>query len=168
MKLSELNALGRAEWLSALGSVFEHSPWVAAAVFERRPFDSIDALHASMCDAMLDAGPEAQLALIRAHPVLASKAAVRGELTAASTREQGGAGLTECTPEQFAHLQELNAAYQAKFGFPFILAVRGHTRETVIAELERRLANQVEDEFTECLRQIEKIAALRLGDMLKA
>ncbi|MBD8525668.1 2-oxo-4-hydroxy-4-carboxy-5-ureidoimidazoline decarboxylase [Pseudomarimonas arenosa] len=166
MKLSELNTLERPEWLKSLGGIFEHSPWVAAAVFEQRPFPSVDALHDAMCGVVLDAPADQRLALIRAHPQLASKAAVRGELTAASNQEQSGAGLTECTPEQFAHLNELNAAYNAKFGFPFILAVRGHTRESVIAEMERRLVNQVEDEFVEALRQIERIALLRLHALL--
>lgn len=166
MSLSELNQLDKPQWLQTLGGIFEHSPWVAGAVFERRPFASVDALHAAMCDAVLDAPPEAQLALIRAHPQLASKAAVRGELTAASNQEQSAAGLMHCSAEEFTHLTELNAAYNAKFGFPFILAVRGHTRQSVIAELERRLVNQVTDEFTEALRQIERIADLRLNDLL--
>ena len=166
MNLSELNQLGKPQWMRALGGIFEHSPWVAAAVFDQRPFVSVDALHAAMCDAVLEAPMASQLSLIRAHPQLASKAAVRGELTPASNQEQSAAGLTQCSPQEFTHLNELNAAYNAKFGFPFILAVRGHSRQSVIAELDRRLANPVEAEFAEALRQIERIAGLRLNDLL--
>ena len=117
----------------------------------------------------LDAAPmEQQLALIRAHPQLAGKAAIRGELTDASTREQKGAGLDQCSPEEFARLHALNAAYEEKFGFPFIIAVRGHTRGSIIDAMEQRLANDPMTEHAEALRQISRIARLRLGDKIVA
>src|SRR6516225_9475053 len=132
ISLAELNTLPTADFVAVLGGIFEHSPWVAERVAEQRPFASRLDLHTAMC-AAVDAAREAeQLALIRAHPELAGRAAVRKELTAESTREQAGAGLDQCSPEEFARLQELNATYNARFGFPFILAVRGHARASVI------------------------------------
>src|SRR5258708_40068645 len=121
MTLVQLNALDRADFVAALGGVFEHSPWVADAVWPRRPYSSLDALHAGMVASMRGAPQETQLALVRAHPELAGKAALRGELTADSTEEQSGAGLKDCSPQEFARLHALNRAYDAKFEFPFIL-----------------------------------------------
>ena len=168
MTLDHLNEFDRTVFVAALGEVFEHSPWVAEAVYEQRPFSGIDALHAAMV-AAVDAAPmEQQLALIRAHPQLAGKAAIRGELTDASTREQQGAGLDQCTPEEFARLHALNAAYEEKFGFPFIIAVRGHTRGSIIDAMEQRLVNPPQAEQDEALRQIARIARFRLGDKIAA
>jgi 2-oxo-4-hydroxy-4-carboxy-5-ureidoimidazoline decarboxylase len=112
------------------------------------------------------AGRIAQLRLIRAHPELAGKAAVRGELTQESTREQSGAGLNQCSVTEFATLQRLNQAYNKKFGFPFIVAVRGHTRQSIIALFAQRLENSPEDEIRECLQQIYRIGMLRLADLV--
>jgi 2-oxo-4-hydroxy-4-carboxy-5-ureidoimidazoline decarboxylase len=154
-------------FVAHFGGVFEHSRWVADGAWAARPFASIDALHAAMCEVVARAGRERQLALIRAHPELAGKAAVRGELTQASTREQRGAGLDQCSPEEYARLTELNAAYTARFGFPFILAVRGHTRQSIIDNMAARLGNGHDAEQAEALRQIERIAAFRLADMIR-
>jgi len=166
MTLDHLNEFDRTVFVAALGEVFEHSPWVADAVYDARPFASVDALHAAM-SAAVDAAPaERQLALIRAHPQLAGKAAIRGELTDASTREQQGAGLDQCSAEEFARLHALNAAYEEKFGFPFIIAVRGHTRGSIIDAMEQRLASDPITERAEALRQIARIARFRLGDKL--
>ena len=167
IELDALNALDRAAFVRELGAVFEHSPWVAEGAFARRPFASVEALHRAMCEVVAGAGDEAQLALIRAHPQLAGRAAIRGELTDASRREQGGAGLDQCTPEEFAQLHVLNDAYERRFGFPFILAVRGHTRATILASMALRLDNEPATERAEALRQIERIAMFRLGDLVK-
>ena len=166
MTLAELNAADRAAFVAALGGVFERSPWVAERAFATRPFASVDALHRAMVAAMHAASREERLALIRAHPELAGRAMVRNELTADSTREQEGAGLTQCSPDEYARLTALNARYDAKFGFPFILSVKGHDRAGVIAEFARRLERDPETEFAEALAQIARIAAFRLAEAL--
>jgi 2-oxo-4-hydroxy-4-carboxy-5-ureidoimidazoline decarboxylase len=166
MTLAELNRADRVTFVQALGGVFEHSPWVAEAAWHARPFARVTDLHAAMLAAVAEAGHERRLALIRAHPELAGKAAIRGELTAASTSEQSGAGLSACTPDECARLTDLNARYNAKFGFPFILAVRGYDRAGVIAEFERRIGHAAEEELAENLRQIGRITALRLQSLI--
>lgn len=165
--LQTLSAFDRDAFIAALDGIFEHSPWVAGAAWEKRPFTSFDALHDALVQAMWNASHAQQLALVRAHPELAGRAAVRGELTAESTREQAGARLDACTPEEFAQLQSLNSAYNARFGFPFILAVRGFDRRQIIERFSQRLANEPEIEFVEALRQIERIATLRLTDLVQ-
>ena len=167
MTLATLNALDQASFVTKLGGVFEHSPWVAESAYAQRPFESVAALHEMMCAVVDAARPADQLALIRAHPQLAGKAAIAGELTEASTREQQGAGLDRCTPEQYARLTQLNAAYEARFGFPFIIAVRGHTRDSIIAAMAQRLENTPQEERAEALNQIARIAGFRLGDMIR-
>ena len=162
MTLAELNRLDQAGFVGALGGIYEHSPWVPERAWSRRPFASVAELHAAMAEVVASAGEERQLALIRAHPELAGKAMVQRALTADSTVEQSGAGLAQCSPEEFAQLQDLNARYTAKFGFPFILAVKGYDRRGVIVEFARRVDDEREIEFAECLRQIDRIAMLRL------
>jgi 2-oxo-4-hydroxy-4-carboxy-5-ureidoimidazoline decarboxylase len=166
MTLDQLNAYDQAAFVAALGGIFEHSPWVPERAWAQRPFAGVDALHAAMCRTVADAGLDLQLALIRAHPQLAGKAAIRGELTEASTREQQGAGLDQCSPAEYAQLTALNDTYQQRFGFPFILAVRGHTRQSIIANMAARLDNGRDAEIDEALRQIGRIAGLRLADMV--
>lgn len=166
MTLDELNALGREAFIARLGAIYEHSPWVADDVWPLRPFAGIDELHAAMSKAVVDAGASAQLALLRAHPQLAGKAALRGELTADSTREQQGAGLDQCSPEEFAQLHALNTEYEQRFGFPFILAVRGHTRASILANMAARIDHAREDEFAEALHQVDRIARFRLEALL--
>lgn len=166
MTLAEVNALDRAAFVAALGGVFEHSPWVADAAFDRRPFASIAALHEAMVAVVDGAGEPRQLALVRAHPELAGRAAVRRELTAASTSEQWGAGLDRCSPDEFARLHELNDRYGAKFGFPFILAVKGYDRAGILREFARRVEHDRATEFATCLAQIAKIARFRLEAMI--
>lgn len=165
--LAELNALPADAFIGALQGIFEHSPWVPAGAADRRPYPSRDALHAAMCAVVREAGLEAQLGLIRAHPELAGKAAIAGGLTAASASEQRGAGLDQCSADQYAELVDLNHRYHQRHGFPFILAVRGHTRTSIIASLRERLARDTPTEIAECLRQIERIAALRLADLVR-
>ena len=167
MNITELNALDRGDFVTRLGAIFEHSPWVAEDVWPLRPFAGIDDLHAAMCKAVVDADEAQRLALLRAHPQLAGKAALRGELTADSTREQQGAGLDQCSPEEYARLHALNAQYEERFGFPLILAVRGHTRESILANMAARVDNAREDEFAEALHQVERIARFRLEALLQ-
>jgi 2-oxo-4-hydroxy-4-carboxy-5-ureidoimidazoline decarboxylase len=166
MTLWELNRITPSAFATALGAIFEHSPWVAERASTARPFGSIAALHATMLDVVDSAPEEKRLALIRAHPELAGKAAIRGELTADSTMEQSGAGLSQCTAEQLARLTALNAAYNAKFGFPFILAVRGYDRAGILHEFERRIQRDRDTEFDEALQQIGKITRFRLDGLL--
>jgi beta-ureidopropionase / N-carbamoyl-L-amino-acid hydrolase len=166
ISLSQLNAATSSEFVAALSSIFEHSPWVAEQVTVTRPFATGLALHQAMCEAVRNADHPVQLALIRAHPELAGKAAVRGDLTPASSREQSGAGLSACTPEQFGDLQALNAQYQQRFEFPFVLAVKGHTPDSVIAALRARTANSVSDESRVALEEICRIARFRLADLV--
>jgi 2-oxo-4-hydroxy-4-carboxy-5-ureidoimidazoline decarboxylase len=168
MTLAELNGADRATFVAALGGVFEHSPWVAEGAYAARPFARVEDLHRAMVDVVQRAAPARQLALIRAHPELAGKAAIRRELTSASNAEQSGAGLTECSPEEYAKLQALNARYNAKFGFPFILAVKGYDRTGVIAEFERRVERTPDEEHEESLRQVGRIAGFRLDALLNA
>jgi 2-oxo-4-hydroxy-4-carboxy-5-ureidoimidazoline decarboxylase len=164
ISVSILSALGREEFVAALEGIFEHSPWVAEEAWPARPFADRDALLVALVAAMQRAPFEQQLALIRAHPELAGRAAVRGELTEESRGEQKGAGLDACSPAEFAHLQWLNASYNAKFGFPFILAVRGYDRVGIIERFAERLDNSAEAEFEEALNQIARIAALRIAE----
>lgn len=162
--LDTLNTLPAAGFVRALDGIYEHSPWVAAATAAARPFAHRFAL-ADALNASLRAAPrEQRIALVRAHPELAGRAAVRGELTAESTREQAGAGLAHCTPGEFARLQELNARYNARFGFPFVLSVKGHDRASIIAAFERRLHHDPETELATAIEQIARIAEFRLAE----
>lgn len=166
ISLETLNQLSAQAFVNVLGGVFEHSPWVAQDVLDQRPFKSVAALHHAMKTCVAAAGTEAQLRLIRAHPELAGKAAVRGELTAESASEQSGAGLDQCSEQEFAQLTALNQAYREKFGFPFIIAVRGLDRDGIIQAFERRLGNSYDEEFAECLAQIYTIGELRLQTLI--
>ncbi len=172
LTLEQLNPASQDEFTQLLDGTYEHSPWIARQAWTMRPaggFASLPQLKQAMV-AVLDAsGRDTQIALVRAHPELAGKAMVSKSLTAESSNEQGKAGLTDCTPEEFAHIQQLNSAYNAKFGWPFILAVRGARgvglpRSEIIATFERRLAGQPEDELAECLRNIHRVAEIRLND----
>jgi N-carbamoyl-L-amino-acid hydrolase len=168
--LDQLNAAStREDFAARLDGTYEHSPWIAERAFDARPFASLAALKLALVQVVRDAGRGAQLKLIRAHPELAGKAMVAKTLTAESTHEQGRAGLTECTPDEFALIQRLNADYNTKFGFPFILAVRGPrgtglNKTEIIATFQRRLEHHPDYEFAEALRNIHRIAELRLAD----
>ncbi|MFG6463204.1 2-oxo-4-hydroxy-4-carboxy-5-ureidoimidazoline decarboxylase [Roseateles sp. DXS20W] len=169
MTLDDLNNASAADFVTLLDGTYEHSPWIAERAAAARPFKSLAALKVALARVVREATLDEQLGLIRAHPELAGKAAVAGALTAESTNEQQKAGLTACTPEEFAKLQQLNADYNARFGFPFILAVRGprgtgFTRQEIIATFERRLRAHPGVERAECLRQIHRIAEIRLND----
>ncbi|MEP6939413.1 MAG: allantoate amidohydrolase [Rudaea sp.] len=162
--LAELNAMPADRFASALAAIFERSPWVAERAAARRPFASRLALLAAMRAVVDEASTAEQLDLVRAHPELAGRAAVRRELTADSTREQQGAGLDACTPEEYAQLQELNSRYNAKFGFPFILAIRGHDRASIIATFVERVEHANDAELHAALAQIARIAFFRIND----
>ena len=169
LTLDQLNAAPLPEALQMLDGLYEHSPWIAEHALAQRPFASLAHLKHAMACVLEGAGIEPQLALIRAHPELAGKAMVSKTLTAESTHEQTKAGLTNCTPEEFAHIQQLNADYNARFGFPFILAVRGPrgtglTKAQIIEAFERRVHGHPEFERQECLRNIHRIAEIRLND----
>jgi OHCU decarboxylase len=164
----ELQRLERERFVELFGGVFERAPWVAEQAFDAGPFHGIEALHGAMVEAMRQAPRERQLALIRAHPDLAGRAAVAGELTAASSAEQASAGLDQCTPAEFERLRELNDKYKKKFHFPFILAVKGKTRAEILAAFEQRLDSPPEAEFDEALNQIARIARFRLEDPIRA
>jgi N-carbamoyl-L-amino-acid hydrolase len=169
LTLEQLNTASRDEAARMLDGLYEHSPWIAEAALAQRPFRSLAHLKHTMARIVSEAGNEAQLALIRAHPELAGKAMVSKTLTAESTNEQSKAGLTDCTPEEFAKIQQLNADYSARFGFPFVLAVRGPRgtglgKKHIIDTFERRLNNPPDFELAECLRNIHRIVELRLND----
>lgn len=166
MTLEEVNALSAAAFTERFGAVFEHSPWVAASAAGARPFASLDDLHAAMVEAVDAASPEDKLALIRAHPELAGRAAVAGDLTAASRGEQAGAGLDRLTPAQHAELLAANAAYAARFGFPFVICVRGHDARSILAALHARLEHDRDAEQATALAEIAAIGRVRLEAML--
>lgn len=150
-------------FVARFGAVFEHSPWVAERAWERRPFPSLDALHAAMMQAVSQAQEQEQLALVRAHPELAGREAKAGALTADSSGEQGRLGFTSLAKDEFVKMREINRRYREKFGFPCIVALRLHaTRASVVAEMERRLGNNAESELDNALEQIGHITRGRL------
>ncbi|MDY0742959.1 2-oxo-4-hydroxy-4-carboxy-5-ureidoimidazoline decarboxylase [Paucibacter sp. R3-3] len=169
MNLDTLNAAAPDEFVRMLDGTYEHSPWIAERAAARRPFASLAALKHALAQVVRESTREEQLALVRAHPELAGKAMVSKTLTAESTNEQTKAGLTDCTPEEFARIQQLNADYNARFGWPFILAVRGPRgrglpKAEIIATFARRLEGHPDFELAECLRNIHRIAEIRLND----
>ena len=159
------STLDRDAFVEAFADIYEHSPWVAEKAWDlgqREELDQIENLHQRMSDILLSADHAAQLALINAHPDLAGKAAIKGELTESSTNEQAGAGIHQCTAEEFKRFTELNDAYKDKFAFPFIMAVKGSNRHQILAAFETRINNWAEAEFKEALAQINLIALFRL------
>ena len=169
LTLQSLNDASTAEATQMLDGVYEHSPWIGAQALPQRPFRTLAHLKYSLVKVLEAASIDAQKSLIRAHPELAGKAMQSQTLTAESSNEQLRAGLTQCTPQELGRIAELNAAYQAKFGFPFILAVRGArgtglSKSAIFETFERRLHNHPQFELQECLRQIHRIAEIRLND----
>ena len=169
LTLEQINHASVEAASALLEGVYEHSPWIAQAALAQRPFHSLAQLKHALAQVVHDSGEAAQLALLRAHPELAGKAMVDHSLTAESAHEQDSAGLTRCTPEEFALIQSQNAAYSEKFGFPFILAVRGPRgtglgKATILATLQRRLQHSRAFELAEALRQVHRIAEIRLAD----
>jgi len=162
LTLQALSALSQPDFVSHLDGIFEHSPWIAERTWAQRPFDSIDGLHAAMLAVLDTASTAEQLALICAHPELAGKEAEEGTLTTASTGEQRGAGLDQCSKDELQRLRSLNKAYRERFGFPFVVAVKGLSRHQIMDGVEARLSNDRDTEFARCLQEIGKIARFRL------
>lgn len=164
--IAELNQMPRDAFVRLVGPGFEHSPWIAEQSWPGRPFSSLEHLHQVMCEIVEKAGLEKQLALIRAHPDLVGRIAREGRLTSESAREQAAAGLDRPTPEEVALFERHNAAYQEKFGFPFIICARLNKKAAILEGFARRLKNSREQELTTALEEIYKIAELRLRDLI--
>ena len=169
VSLEQVNHASATDALTLLDGLYEHSPWIAEKALTARPFKSLAHLKHLMTQVVDQAGRDAQIQLVRAHPELAGKAMVNQSLTAESTNEQSTAGLTNCTPQELASIVQLNSDYNAKFGFPFVLAVRGAratglTRQQIITTFQRRLRNHPDHELGECLRNIHRIVEIRLND----
>jgi len=164
VRLSDINVMSEAEFTATLGFVFENSPWVAARAAAARPFADLEALHRAMLAALAATTAEEREALIRAHPELAGKAAIAGELTAESRSEQARAGLDRLTPDEFTRFHDLNAAYGARFGFPFVICARLAGKAAILEAMARRLGNSREAEIGEAIIQIGLIGRLRIQD----
>ena len=165
LTLADLNRMNRTGFATTLGFAFELSPWVVQRAYDAAPFDSVEALHAATM-AVLEAAPEAErLALIRAHPELASKAAIDKTLTAESNAEQASAGLDKLTPEEFERFHALNAAYRERFGFPFVACVRDHGGAGLEELLAARAGAAPDDELRTALHEVSAIARHRLEDL---
>ncbi|MEX1034690.1 MAG: 2-oxo-4-hydroxy-4-carboxy-5-ureidoimidazoline decarboxylase [Sneathiella sp.] len=160
--------MNNVQFIEAFGGIYEHSPWVAERAWATgitTEHDEVDVLAALMAQIVAEAEEPLKRRLIEAHPDLAGKAAITGELTVASNSEQSGAGLDKCSPEEFAAFEKYNAAYKEKFGFPFIKAVRNSNRHDILAAFEMRLQNSIEQEFETALAEIDKIAFFRLAEI---
>jgi 2-oxo-4-hydroxy-4-carboxy-5-ureidoimidazoline decarboxylase len=164
MTLAEINAMPADRFVAKLGDVAEHSPWVAEAAAKARPFLSREALIDAFAQAVLNAPPDRQVALLCAHPDLARKAAVSGELTRSSREEQSRAGLDTLTEEEFARFNSLNETYRRQFGFPFIFAVKGATKHQILAAFGERLENSRDTELRNALAEVNRIVRFRLED----
>lgn len=162
MTIAAVNALDRADFVARFGAVYEHSPWVAEATSEERPFGSRAELEQAMRDAVLTASRDRQLELLRAHPRLGT----RLQLTSYSQAEQSGAGIASATDGDRETLARLNRDYEDKFGFPFILAVRGATLPVILESCRTRVGHDAATEFDEALRQVLRIAHFRLADLV--
>jgi 2-oxo-4-hydroxy-4-carboxy-5-ureidoimidazoline decarboxylase len=158
--------LDRDAFVTRFGGVFEATPWIAGAAWDGGPYETVAALHGAMVAAMEGAPRGARLALIRAHPDLAGKAAISGELTLESAGEQAAARLDRLTAAQHADLLRLTGAYRERFGFPFVVCAREHTADSIIATVGARLAHDPDEEERTALGEIAKIAALRLADLV--
>ena len=166
--LHALNNAATADFTAALGDIYEHSRWIAEAASAKRPFATLQALHDAMVEVVRAASAEKQLALVKAHPDLAGKAARAGELTTASTNEQMSAGLDRLSEADYARFHQLNDAYKAQFGFPFIVCVRRHTKDSILRAFEQRLTHSADQELSTALTEIFRIAALRLDQTVAA
>jgi OHCU decarboxylase len=164
MTIGELNLLDNVAFVESLGWVFERSPWVANRAFRARPFATLDDLHAALTDEVELATFAERLALLKAHPDLGARA----RLSQASAGEQAGAGLDSLTPGEFEQLHRLNAAYRSRFGFPFLLAVKGSTKHDILRALQARMEASPEDEFREGIRQVYRIARFRLEGLINS
>ncbi|MEO8080234.1 MAG: 2-oxo-4-hydroxy-4-carboxy-5-ureidoimidazoline decarboxylase, partial [Caldimonas sp.] len=169
LTLARLNGASHTDFVALLAGTYEQSPWIVERAWPRGPFASLAQLKRALVEVVTEAERDEQLALLRAHPELAGKAMAAGTLTAESNREQGKVGLTACTPAELATIAGLNEAYRKRFGFPFMLAVRGPrgtglAKAQIIATFRRRLENHPDFEFAEALRNVHRVAELRLDD----
>jgi len=167
LDLESVNSMGREDFVDALGSTFEHSPWIASEAWAARPFDTIDSLHTAMMDRVLESPRDAQIAFLCGHPELAGREAQARTMTAESTGEQAGAGLNALNRDEMADLRALNARYRQRHGFPFIIAARCHGKAEIFSQLRRRLLADAETELREALRHVSIITRLRLEDRLR-
>lgn len=161
------STLERRAFVEHFGDIYEHSPWIAELTWDAgldSAQDTPEGLAEAMAKVLVNAPPQRQLAVIRAHPDLAGKAAKSGELSTASTREQAGAGLDQCNEEEYARFHRYNEAYKARFGFPFVMAVKGSDRHQILAAFETRLAHTPDEERRTAIAQVNRIARLRLAD----
>jgi len=164
--MKAINELDRGAFVERFGALFEHSAWVAEAAWRDRPFSDREELYEALVAAMHAAPRERKLALIRAHPDLAGKAAIEGTLTNSSKREQASAGLDRLTPDEYEAFTRTNAAYRDRFGFPFVVCAREHTKESILRVASERLRNSEHEEIRVALEEIAKIARLRLEEVL--
>jgi 2-oxo-4-hydroxy-4-carboxy-5-ureidoimidazoline decarboxylase len=162
MTIDDVNQLAQGEFVRQVGWVFEHSPWVAERAFVDRPFSDLAGLHGAMWQRVREATRDEQLALLRAHPDLGTRA----RMSDASSGEQAGAGLDRLTPDEFDRLRTANTAYKDKFGFPFLFAVKGSTKYDILEAIERRLSSTWDEEFETALQQVFRIANFRLQDLI--
>lgn len=161
--IAQLNQMNQAEFVQAVGMVFEDTPEIAAQAWLQRPFTDVSDLYQKMVAVLQTISESAQIALIQAHPDLGSKV----RMTNASVQEQAGAGLDRLTPEEYEQFQSLNQTYRSKFGFPFIIAVRNHTKANILEAFDRRLQNSIEQERSQTLTEIAQIAYFRLTDLVQ-
>src|SRR5437588_1881296 len=164
--LTELNACSKADFIAALANIFEYSPWIAEKAAEARPFAGLLQLFGAMQAAVERAPPELRLALIKAHPDLADKTQRAAGLTAESNAEQNSAGLDRLSDAEYTAFERVNNAYRAKFGFPYVVCVRRHTKDSILRDFERRLPNDIKTEMRTSIEEICRIAALRLDQLV--
>jgi 2-oxo-4-hydroxy-4-carboxy-5-ureidoimidazoline decarboxylase len=165
--MAAINALDRAAFVEKFGGIFENSPWVAEQAWDKRPFADVDAMHTAMVEVAKFASAPRQLALLQAHPDLAGREAQAGAMTASSVTEQASAGLNALSKDEMTQISDLNAAYKTKFGFPFIIAVRMHSKEGIFFEFRRRLRNDTATEYANDLQNVYAITRLRLAKLLE-
>lgn len=168
LSLAYLNIAPAADFVTKLADIFEHSPWVAEAAAVTRPYTSLEALHAAMVAAVMAAPAQAQLDLLCVHPDLAGKLARAGALTQASAQEQAGAGLDQLSEQEYARFTAANTLYRQKFGFPYIIAVKGQNKHSILADFEARVDNDRATEITTALAHVARIAQFRLATLISA
>ena len=166
LTLDHINHMSNTAFTEAFGDIYEHSPWIAEEASKRRPFADHDELAGAMSDVVRQGSDEQRVTLLNAHPELAGREAKAGNLTDASAQEQAGAGLVNLAPEELDHVAHFNNAYRGKFGFPFIIAVRNHTKSSILQAMETRLDNDRDTELSTALGQVDEIARLRLEQLL--
>jgi OHCU decarboxylase len=166
MEINDLNSASQSAFVATLGAIYEHSPWIAERAWHKRPFDGAEALKAAMAQVVAEASAAEQLGLVRAHPDLAGRLARAGALAPASAGEQAGLGLDRLSDAEFELFERLNTAYRERFGFPFVIAVKRHTRATVLEAFRARIEHDPDEELRTALAEIDAIAGFRLDTLL--